>query len=79
MNREDLADKVRVFFLFALGAVFVFQIIGAFAAKDLKHGILFLGLNLVLGGAAGLLAAVVGFIFGIPRGANGRVGRRKHV
>ena len=59
--------KVRIFFVATLVAAAVVEIGTAFAAETWSEGLRFLGLNLILGGAAGLVGALIGFIFGIPR------------
>jgi tetratricopeptide (TPR) repeat protein len=58
---------VRVFFVATLIAAAVVEIATACAANSFASGLQFLGLNLILGGAAGLIGGVIGFIFGIPR------------
>lgn len=66
-SAQRLSDKVRGFFISALIAAGAIEIVAAFAAADTGSRIKVATLNLMLGGAAGLSGAVIGFLFGIPR------------
>ena len=59
--------KVREFFVVMLIAAAIVEIVGASGANSWSRAAVFILLNMVLGGAAGLFGAVLGFIFGIPR------------
>jgi tetratricopeptide (TPR) repeat protein len=59
--------KVREFFVVMLIAAAIVEIVGASGATSWSRAAAFILLNMVLGGAAGLFGAVLGFIFGIPR------------
>lgn len=60
-------EKTRAFFGTTLFAAAAVEIFGAFSTATWADFFRYIALNLTLGGGAGMIGAVLGFIFGIPK------------